>query len=54
MGWAEDFGREILKILGKKSGKSGGKFGPCVLEAELFFFFLKEVPRGHESRTVVG
>jgi len=41
MGWAEDFGREILKILGKKSGKSGGKFGPCVLEAELVFFFFK-------------
>jgi len=38
-GWAEDFGREILKILEKKSEKSGGKFGPCVLEAELIFFF---------------
>jgi len=54
MGWAEDFGREILKILGEKNGKSGGKFEPCVLEAELVFFFLKELPRRHESRTVVG
>jgi len=53
-GWAEDFGREILKILEKKSEKSGGKFGPCVLEAELIFFFFKEMPRGHESQTIVG
>jgi len=32
--------REILKILGKKVEKVEERSG-CVLEAELFFFFLK-------------